>query len=318
MTVQIAVLDDYQGVARTMADWSRVDSFARVDVFDEHLGEAGSVVEALQPYDVVVAMRERTRFPADVLERLPGLRLLASTGPVNAGVDLDAARRLGITVTRTDAWPRTTTELAWGLIIALARHLVTEHANVRRGGWQQTVGTDLDGSTLGLLGVGALGSQMATLGKAFGMRVVGWSQHLTSERAAAAGVELVDRDELFARSDFLSIHLVLSDRTRGLVDEAALRSMKPTAYLVNTSRGPIVEERALVAALREGRIAGAGLDVFDQEPLPRTHPLRSLDNVVLTPHIGYVTRGMYRVFFEQVVEVISRWHAGEPVPEMDA
>jgi len=318
MTVKIAVLDDYQGVARSSADWSEVDEFAEVDVFRDHLGQGDAVVEALRPYDVVVAMRERTRFPAEVLEKLPTLRLLASTGPVNAAIDLDAARRLGIVVTKTDALPRPTTELAWGLIIALARNVVAEHVNLRAGGWQRSVGTDLCGATLGLLGVGSIGTQMAEVGRVFGMDVIGWSQNLTHERAAAAGVELVDRQALFARSDFLSIHLVLSDRTRGIVDAAALAAMKPTAFLVNTSRGPLVDEAALIEALRARRIAGAGFAVFDLEPLPADHPLRTLDNVVLTPHIGYVTQGMYRLFFRQIVDIIARWHRGAPLPVMSA
>ncbi len=311
--VRIAILDDYQQVAFDFADWTAVRERASVQVFSEHIPDRAELVRVLQPFDVVVAMRERSPFSADVLQGLPNLRLLVSTGPVNSAVDLHAARELGITVSHTGGMVTPAPELTWALILTLARHVVAEHNQVHAGGWQTTVGTDLAGSTLGLLGLGSLGAAVAGVGKAFGMKVVAWSQNLTPERCAELGVELVTKEELFSTADFLSVHLVLGDRTRGLVDAASLRAMKPTAYLVNTSRGPIVDESALVTALAENWIAGAGLDVFDVEPLPLDHPFRSLPNVVVTPHIGYVTQGVYTIFFENIVEDILAFLDGSPV-----
>lgn len=310
--MKIAVLDDYQYAAREFADWSAVEARGTVDVFHECI-DAAKLTTVIAPYDVIVAMRERTRFPADVLAALPRLRLLVSTGPRNAAIDVAAANAQGITVCWTGGLLRPTTELTWGLIHALARNIVQEHNALVAGRFQTTVGVDLEGSTLGILGLGALGAQVAEVAKAYGMEVIAWSQHLTDERAAEVGVRRVAKDELFARADFLTIHMVLSERSRGLVDEAALRLMKPGAYLVNTSRGPIVDEDALVRALRDRWIAGAGLDVFDVEPLPASHALVRLPNVVLTPHLGYVTRGVYEIFFANIVENILAWDDGSPI-----
>ncbi|HEU0337394.1 MAG TPA: D-2-hydroxyacid dehydrogenase family protein, partial [Gaiellaceae bacterium] len=267
----------------------------------------------LAGFDVVCAMRERTRFPATVLERLPRLQLLVTTGMRNASIDLEAAAARGVTVCGTEALTHPTAELTWALILSLARHVPAEDRALREGLWQTTVGTPLRGRTLSVLGLGRLGSAVGAVGAAFGMRIVAWSAHLTAERAEAAGAELVGRDELFAQADVLTVHLVLSERTRGLVGERELGLMKPTALLVNTSRGPIVDERALVGALRNGTIAGAGLDVYDREPLPPRHPLVELPNTVLTPHLGYVTEDGYRVFYAQTVEDVEAWLAGTPV-----
>lgn len=311
--LRVAVLDDYQGVALGSGPWAQLPAGAAVTCFADHLDDDDALVERLAPYPVVVAMRERTPFPARVLERLPGLRLLVTTGMGNRSIDLDAARDLGIVVSGTAGLESPTAELTWALILGLARHVAEEDTALRAGRWQTTVGTDLEGATLGVVGLGRLGGRVAGIGKAFGMRVLAWSQNLQPARAAAAGVEAVSKEELFADADFLTVHLVLSDRTRGLVSAADLARMKPTAYLVNTSRGPIVDEDALAAALREGRIAGAGLDVFSVEPLPAGHPLRSAPRTLLSPHLGYVTERTYRLFFEDVVADIAAFAAGEPV-----
>ncbi|WP_406430968.1 D-2-hydroxyacid dehydrogenase family protein [Streptomyces sp. NBC_00631] len=314
--MRIAILDDYQGVALGLADWDSLG--ADVRAFSDAFGNEGDVVAALADHEVVVAMRERTPFPASTLEKLPRLRLLVTTGPVNAAIDLDAARRLGITVCGTGYFSYPTAELTWGLILSAARLIPQQVASVRRGGWQEGLGTSLRGATLGLLGLGRLGTAVAEVGRAFGMRCIGWSQHLTPADAQAKGVTYVARDELFERSDVLSVHVVLSKRTRGLVGARELGLMKPTAILVNTSRGPVVEEAALIRALTEGSIASAALDVFDREPLPRDHPLRSLPNAVVTPHIGYVSRDLYEVFYRDAVEDIAAWQAGAPVRTLTA
>jgi phosphoglycerate dehydrogenase-like enzyme len=306
---RIAVLDDYQRVARRFADWSRLDDH-EVTFFHEPLDEPARVLES---FDVVCAMRERTPFPAELLERLPHLRLLVTTGQRNASIDLEAAARQGVTICGTEGSWQATTELAFGLMLALARNIPREDAAMRAGGWQTTVGVSLEGKTLGIVGLGRLGSAAARVGAAFGMRLVAWSENLTAERAAACGAELVSKDELFASADFITIHLVLSRRTRGLIGARELGLMKPTAFLVNTSRGPIVDEAALLAALEAGTIGGVGLDVFDREPLPADHPLRSAPNAVLTPHLGYVTQDTYRLFYEQTVENIEAFLAGRPV-----
>jgi phosphoglycerate dehydrogenase-like enzyme len=313
VAVRVAVLDDYQGASSDFGDWTRLSEGSEVVAFREHIADDAELVARLAGFDVVVAMRERTPFPRARLERLPDLRLLVTTGPFNAVIDVAAARELGIVLVGTGGILTPTSELTWALILSLARQIGVEDADVRSGGWQRTVGTDLAGRTLGLLGLGNLGSMVAKVGQAFGMRVIAWSQNLTPARAEERGVEAVERDELFAQSDFLSIHLVLSDRTRGLVDARAFDLMKPTAYLVNTSRGPIVDEAALVAALESGAIAGAALDVFDEEPLPLDHPYRSLPKLVVTPHIGYVTRDCYTLFFDEIVDDICAYEAGTPV-----
>jgi phosphoglycerate dehydrogenase-like enzyme len=282
-----------------------------VRVLHEHLDDP---VEALQGAEVVVAMRERTAFPAEIFDRLPDLKLLVTTGMVNAAIDLAAAAAHGVVVCGTEMHGSTNTaELTWALILACRRHVVAEDRALRDGHWQTTIGTDLAGSTLGVLGLGRLGGQVARIGRAFDMRVVAWSQNLTPDRAAEAGATWVPKEELFTTSDVVTVHLKLSGRTTGLVGAADLAAMKPTSILINTSRGPIVDQTALVAALASGSIAGAGLDVFDVEPLPAGHPLRGAPNTVLLPHLGYVTEGAYRTMYEQVVEDIAAWRSGSPV-----
>ncbi len=305
--VKVAILDDYLGVALTMADWSDVADRATITVFNDHLADPDALVERLQPFDVVCVMRERTPLPRQVIERLPRLKMIASTGPFNASIDLAAAEERGIYVSTTGGYVESTVELTWALILTTARRIVDESQSVRGGGWQTAVGRQLGGTTLGVLGLGRIGSRVAQVGKAFGMDVVAWSRNLTPEAAGQAGVAYVSKEELFGRADVLTIHLVLSDRSRGLVGPDELALMKPTALLVNTSRGPIVDESALLEALRTRSIAGAGLDVFDTEPLPAGHPLRSLDNVVATPHIGYVAEQVYRVFYGESAAKIARW-----------
>ncbi len=310
--MKIAILDDYQGVATSFADWASLD--ADIVVFTRPFADPDDVVASLVEFDALVAMRERTRFPAEVLDRLPNLRLLVSAGPAaNAAIDVAAAHRLGIVVSATGYDPHPTAELAWALILGAARNLPAEAASMRDGGWQITVGTGLHGKTLGLLGLGRLGTMVARIGQAFGMDTIAWSQNLTAERAAEHGVRAVTKDQLCAESDVLSIHLRLSERTRGLVGAHELRSMKPTAILVNTSRGPIVDEAALITALTEKTIRGAAIDVYDQEPLPADHPLRSLPNALLTGHIGYVTSEHYRTFYQDAVEDIAAFQAGAPI-----
>ena len=310
--LRIVVLDDYQRVAAGLADWDRLSPH-EVVFLHEPLADEDAVVGALAGFDVVCAMRERTPFPAGVLERLSRLQLLVTTGMRNAAIDLEAAAARGVTVCGTETPTHPTAELTWALILALARHVPAEDRALREGRWQTAVGTPLRGRTLSVLGLGRLGTAVAAVGAAFGMRVVAWSANLTRERAEAAGAELVGRDELFALADVLTVHVVLSERTRGLVGERELGLMRPTALLVNTSRGPIVDEAALVAALEGGAIAGAGLDVYDREPLPPDHPLLELPNTVLTPHLGYVTEDGYRLFYGQTVEDVEAWLAGAPV-----
>jgi phosphoglycerate dehydrogenase-like enzyme len=307
---RIAALDDYQSVAAAYADWSAVPEPVEVVEFHDHVADEDALVARLEPFDIVVAMRERTPFPRSVLSRLPNLRLLVTTGRRNASIDVAAATELGITVCGTESHPTGPVELTWALILAVARHVPQEDASVRLGGWQETVGTDLAGATLGLVGLGRLGEKVARIGQAFGMDVVAWSQNLTDERAAEVGVRRVERDELFRTADVVTVHLVLSDRTRALIGRDELALMKPSAILVNTSRGPIVDETALVDALAKNSIGGAGLDVFDQEPLPADHPLRTAPRAVLTPHLGYVTAKTYEVFFREAVEDVAAFLAG--------
>jgi phosphoglycerate dehydrogenase-like enzyme len=310
---RIAVLDDYQSAAAGFADWSLVPGPVDVVEFADHLADEDALADRLTPFEVVVAMRERTPFPRTLLERLPHLRLLVTTGRRNASIDVAAAAERGITVCGTGSHAAGPVELTWALILAVARQVPLEDASVRAGGWQETVGTDLAGATLGVLGLGRLGERVARIGQAFDMDVVAWSQNLTGQRAAEVGVRLVDRDELFATADVLTVHLVLSDRTRGLVGRDELERMKPSAILVNTSRGPIVDEAALLDALSGSRIAGAGLDVFDTEPLAPDHPLRSAPRTVLTPHLGYVTEKTYEIFFREAVEAVAAFLAGSPI-----
>ena len=307
MQPKIAVLDDYQGVALKMADWSKVIARAQVEVFKDHLADAEAVAKRLYPFDIVCVMRERTSIDAALIERLPNLRLITSTGPRNASIDLKAAAGRGIEVMHTGYFGSPTVELTWALILASARQIVAEAAAVRGGGWQHSIGDDLSGKTLGIIGLGNLGSKVASIGLAFGMQIIAWSQNLTAEKAAAAGAALVSKEELLRRSDIVSLHLVLSDRTRGLIGADELSLMKPGARLVNTSRGPIVVETALIAALKAGQIAGAAIDVYDVEPLPANHPYRHIDNLLATPHIGYVSRGLYERFYRDTVSNILAW-----------
>ncbi|WP_167104569.1 D-2-hydroxyacid dehydrogenase family protein [Mycobacterium sp. DL592] len=305
--VKVAVLDDYQNVALQSADWSSVAERADITVFNDHLADPDELVARLADFDVVFVMRERTPLPRSIIERLPRLKMIASTGPFNASIDMAAVQDHGIHVGTTGGTVAATVELTWALVLAAARNLVAESLSVRDGGWQTSVGRELAGRTLGVLGLGRIGTRVARIGEAFGMKVVAWSQNLTPEAAEEAGATLVTKDELFATADVLTVHMKLSERSAGLVGAPELAQMKPTAVLVNTSRGPIVDEAALVEALRSHSIAGAALDVFDTEPLPAGHPLRTLDNVLATPHIGYVADRPYRIFFRDAVGAISDW-----------
>jgi len=315
---RVAVLDDYQQVARALAPWSSLPEGSEVQFFHDHQDDEALLAARLAEFDVIVAMRERTPFTRSLLKCLPRLRLLVTTGLRNASIDVAAATELGVTVSGTDGLPYPTAELTWGLILALARKIPAEDRALRAGTWQTSLGVGLQGKTLALLGLGRLGSQVARIGAAFGMRPVAWSTNLTAERAAAGGAELVTQDELFRRADVLSVHLVLSARTRGLVGARELALLKQSALLINTSRGPIVDEAALVAALEAGRLAGAGLDVYDREPLPATHPLLGVSNTVLTPHLGYVTEETYRIFYGQALEDIQGHLAGKPLRVLTA
>lgn len=309
--LRIAVLDDYQGIAETV-DWSPIPRPVDLLAIREHLAPGDELIALLADREVVVAMRERTRIDADLLDRLPSLKLLVTTGPFNAAIDTAAAHRLGITVCGTGGTITPTVELTWALIHALQRHLIVEDAALRAGRWQQTVGADLAGATLGLVGLGRIGRLVAAVGHAYGMRVTAWSPHLTAERAAEAQVELRDRRSLFEIADVVSIHLVLSEATRGLVGRDELAAMKRSAILVNTSRGGLIDETALIDALRAHRIRGAGLDVYDQEPLPAGHPLTTLGNTVLTPHLGYVSENCMNIFYRDIVDDIVGYCAGTP------
>lgn len=312
--MKVAVLDDYQRVALSMADWSRVVDRAQVDAFDDHLSGEEDLVRRLEAYDVVVVMRERTPLPATVIERLPALRLIVTTGRRNPTIDVAAARARDIAVCGTRSLASAPVELTWALILGLSRHLVAESASMARGGWQTTLGHDLSGRTLGVVGLGRIGSAVARVGLAFGMEVLAWSANLTPQHAAEVGATAVTFDRLLGEADVVTVHQVLSDRTRGLVGARELGLMKPTGLLVNTSRGPVIDTPALVSALAEGRIAGVGLDVYDEEPLPADHPLRSAPNALLTPHLGYVTEGVYRTFFGDVVEAVEAQLDGRPIP----
>jgi phosphoglycerate dehydrogenase-like enzyme len=313
-----AIIDDYQECALDMADWGALGAEVEVTAFKDHLADEDEIAGRLAEFEIVCVMRERTPFPGSLIAKLPKLGLLLTSGMRNFSIDLAAARDRGVTVCGTPSIGSPTSELTWGLILGLVRHIPLEDRSTRLGAWQRTVGHDLQGKTLGILGLGRLGGRVATVGKAFGMDVVAWSQNLTAERCAEIGAERVDKDALFARADVLSIHLVLSDRTRGLVQAADLARLKPSAYFVNTSRGPIVDEAALIEVLEQGRIAGAALDVFDVEPLPLDHPFRRLENTVITPHLGYVSVANYENYFGAMVEDIRAWLAGEPIRVMNA
>ncbi|WP_454689210.1 D-2-hydroxyacid dehydrogenase family protein [Achromobacter aloeverae] len=317
---RVAILDDYQNLALQLADWDAVRERCDVVVFDEHLPE-DDAARALRDFDAICLTRERMALPGTLLERLPRLKFIAVTGPHNRTLDFDAAGRLGITVSctrRSAAGQFATAELAWGLILALARNIPGEAENMRQGGWQRTVGMSLATRTLGLVGLGRLGSHMAPVAHAFGMKVIAWSQNLTEETARALNVARVEKEELFRRSDFVSLHLVLSERTRHIVGARELGCMKTTAFLVNTARGALVDREALVEALRQRRIAGAALDTFDVEPLPRHDPLRAMDNVILTPHLGYTVRELLAPFYAATVENVMAWLDGKPLRVLTA
>ena len=311
--MDVAILDDYQAVAQQMADWSQLPPGINVQFFHDHIADEDALVDRLKNFQVVMGMRERTPFPRSVLDRLPELRLLVTAGMGNAVFDIPAATELGIVVTGTGGVGEGPTELTWGLILALARRIPQEDRLTREGNWGTTVGIGLKDKTLGLLGLGHIGSLVGKVGAALGMNIIAWSQNLTPERAAECGATLVNKDTLFKESDVLSVHVQLSDRTRGLVGGKELSLMKPTSYLINISRGPIVDELSLIQALTSGSIAGAGLDTFDIEPLPTNHPLLGLSNTVITPHLGYVTEDGYRVRYTQVVEDIRAFISGESI-----
>jgi phosphoglycerate dehydrogenase-like enzyme len=306
-SIKVAVLDDYQGVALTLADWTPIQDRARVDVYRDHVADRDSIIERLLPYDIVCVMRERTPLSKDIREALPHLKLICSTGARNASIDTTAAAERGIEIAHTGYFSSPTIEHTWGMILASARHIPQESATLRAGGWQTTVGDDVAGRTLGIVGLGNVGAAVAKIGLAFGMDVIAWSQNLTQTAAAAVGARWVSKEDLLRQSDIVSIHVVLSKRTRGLIGAAELNLMKPTARLINTSRGPIVVEADLIRALEERRIAGAAIDVFDTEPLPADHAFRRIETVLATPHIGYVSHNLYRRFYGDTVRNILEW-----------
>jgi phosphoglycerate dehydrogenase-like enzyme len=311
--VQVAVLDDYQGVALHSADWSPLTEKAQVTVFRDHLANSAALVERLKPFDVLCVMRERTPLTRETLEQLPELKLIASTGARNASIDLVAANERGITVCNTGYRANGAIEMTWALILALLRNIPAEFASVQAGQWQTSVGGDLDGKTIGLVGLGNIGGKIAKIAQAFGMKTIAWSQNLSLESADKHGATLVTKDELFRIADIVTVHLVLSPRTKGIVGAAELGLMKKTAYFINTSRGPLVDESALINALENRAIAGAALDVYEIEPLPASHPFRSLDRLLVTPHIGFVTEETYRIFYHDTVQNIVAWLSGTPV-----
>jgi phosphoglycerate dehydrogenase-like enzyme len=315
---RIVLLDDYQGVALDYGGWERIpDEWEKV-ALGQHIADPDELVEALAGAEVVVAMRERTALPGATLDRLPDLKLLITTGMANVAIDVAAALRNGVVVSGTGMHPPGTAELSWGLILGLLRKIPSEDATMRLGGWQTTIGGDLEGSTLGLVGLGRLGKRMVPVAQAFGMDVLAWSQNLDVDAAREVGAEPVEKEELFERADVVSVHYKLSERSRGVIGAAELALMKPSAILVNTSRGPLVETDALLAALEAGTIAGAGIDVYDEEPLPADHPLRHAPHTILTPHLGYVTEDTYATFFTDAVDDVLAWLEGEPVRVLEA
>ncbi|MEO0799732.1 MAG: D-2-hydroxyacid dehydrogenase family protein [Pseudomonadota bacterium] len=313
---RIAILDDYQDLSTTLADWSALAASHEITVFDKHIPAGPELVSALREMDVVCLMRERTAFGRDMIDALPNLRLIVTAGMRNAAIAIEAAKARGITVSGTPVNSHATAELTLGLMLGLARHIAVESANMRNGGWQSTLGTELSGRTLGIVGLGNLGRQVAGYGQALGMPVVAWSENLTSEQAQTVGVRRVSKDELFRNADVITIHTKLSERTRGLVSARELRLMKGTALLINTSRGPIIDEPALIAALSENRIGGCGLDVFDEEPLPVDHPLRREPRALLTPHLGYWTRDNLADWYTGMVEAVTAFLEGAPIRQL--
>lgn len=314
--MRIAVLDDYQGVALSMGDWSRIKAKHDVVVFREHIADDDKLIAALKDFDVVCMMRERTPIMKPQIDRLPNLKLLITTGNHNASLDVAAARARGITVCGTSSSGHATSELTIGLMLALSRRIVEQHESVRNGGWQVGLGEDVRGKTLGVVGLGKLGAQVGKVAKVLGMNVIAWSQNLTDEKASAGGAKRVAKEELFQQADFITLHYKLSPRSVGIVGAAEIGLMKPTAFLINTSRGPLIDEKALIAALNHGKIAGAAIDVYDVEPLPKDHPYRSLPRLVTTPHVGYVSKENYSAYFPQIVEDIEAWLDGKPIREM--
>jgi len=313
MSLQIAVIDDWQNVARGVVDWSTLATVGQVHFLHDYPADTATMIERLKGFDVICVMRERSTFDKPLLQGLPNLKLLVTGGMRNAAIDLPAAKALGIQVCGTDSYKHAAPELTWALIMASTRNLLAEANSLRAGHWQMGLGGDLHGQTLGILGLGSIGQKVAQFAQVFGMRVIAWSENLTPQRAAQSGVTWVSKRELFEQADILTIHLVLSERSRGLVDAEALGWMKPTARLVNTARGPIVDEAALLKALSNGGLAGAALDVYAVEPLPVDHPLRRLPNVLATPHVGYVSEQNYRQFYQQMIEAIQAWAEGTPI-----
>ena len=308
-----AIIDDYQGCALDLADWDALAPDVEVEAFRDHIADEDALARRLAGFEIVCAMRERTPFPRSLLEKLPGLELLLTSGMRNLSIDGAAARDRGVTVCGTPAMGTPTAELAWGLILALARAIPAEDRATRAGGWQHTLGVALEGKVLGVIGLGRLGGRVAKIGRAFGMEAIAWSQNLTEARCRGIGVALADKETLLRSADVVTIHLLLSERTRGLIGASDLALLKPGAFLVNTSRGPIVDEAALIDVLERRAIAGAGLDVFDVEPLPQDHAFRRLDNTVITPHLGYVSAENYRCYYPAMVEDIQAWLAGKPI-----
>jgi phosphoglycerate dehydrogenase-like enzyme len=307
--IKIAVLDDYQHVALQMADWTVLQQTADITVFHDHLSGRAEIVERLESFDILCVMRERTPLNKDLLSRLPRLKLIVSTGFRNASIDTAAAQELGIRMENTGYLGNGAPELTWALLMAMAKNILRENVSLKSGGWQTGLGTDLKGKTIGIVGLGTIGAKIAAIARVFDMQVVAWSQNLTEETAASRGARYVSKQYLFENSDFITVHLVLSERTRGIINAADLALMKPGAYLVNTSRGPLIDEEALIECLTKRKIAGAALDVFETEPLPAGHPFRTLDNVLATPHIGFVTEDTYRLFFEDTVQILQKWMA---------
>jgi phosphoglycerate dehydrogenase-like enzyme len=315
--IKVAVLDDYQRVAREMADWSALEHRADVTFFHDHLSDPQEVTERLAPFHILCVMRERTPLGRPLLERLPNLKLVVSTGARNASIDLAAAKESGVIVCHTRYIGQGAAELTWALVLVAVKYIPAEYSSVRDGGWQTRIGGDLKGATLGILGLGNLGGTVARFGRAFDMNVIAWSTNLTDAKAVEHGARLVSKQQLFRESDIVTVHLVFTERTRKIVGSEEIGLMKPTAWLVNTSRGPVVDEQALIAALKNEAIAGAALDVFDTEPLPADHPFRTLPNVIATPHIGFVTQGTYRLFYQDTVECVLAWLDGNPIRRMN-
>jgi len=310
--MQLAILDDYQKVALEYGDWSTVLEKVDIKIFSEHLHDEDEIVKRLENFSIICIMRERTPFSRSLIEKLPNLELIVSSGMRNRGIDLKAAKENEVIVCGTKSFGKPTAELAWGLILGLARKIPSEDNNIRNGAWQQTVGEGLVGKTLGIAGLGNLGGRMAEIGKAFGMNIIAWSQNLTQERCDELGVALVSKVDLMKKSDFLTIHLLLSDRTHGVFQREDLELMKPSSYIINTARGPIIDEKSLKDVLEEGLIAGAGLDVYTVEPLPQDHPFRRMDNTIVTPHLGYVEKENYKSYYNGYIEAVSAFLSGKP------